>query len=79
MSGPSFILSPEELRAFTGYTQRTAQIKWLREHAIEPFIAGDGSVQVTRDLIEHVARVRSGVEAKTAMRNRPRPNFDAIR
>lgn len=73
----SLFLEPAELAALTGYTRGAEQVRWLKAHGIEPFIAADGAVHVTRDVVEQAARVLSGLEARAATRRR-RPNFGAV-
>lgn len=70
-------LTPDELRALTGYRRPTAQARWLRTHGIEPFISAAGAVQVTHDIVQEMQRVRSGLEARRILKG-TRPNLKAV-
>jgi hypothetical protein len=68
-------LSDEEVVRLTGYRRQADQIRWLREHGIEPFVSRDG-VSVTRDVVELALRVRSRL-AVVPVRRGPAPNLKA--
>ena len=70
-------LSPEEIHRLTGYTQRAAQLRWLRNHGIEPFVSAQGEISVTHDIIEEIQRRQCGLELRTK-KNRPAPRLAAV-
>lgn len=65
------ILTRDELRDLSGYSQRTRQKRWLAENGI-PFLTGaDGFPRVSRQTIEE----RLGVKAQ---RKQAEPNINAL-
>lgn len=53
-------LSPTDLAALTGYSRRSAQLRWLKAHAWPHEIGGDGRPKV---LTAYVERRLGGVDS----------------
>lgn len=47
------LLNETDLQQWSGYTQRTALIKWLRDNGIQFFFAKGGSVCTTLSAVNH--------------------------
>lgn len=49
----SDLLNEADLQQWSGYTQRTALIKWLRDNGIQFFFAKGGSICTTLAAVNH--------------------------
>lgn len=63
-------LSRDELRELTGYRQRSAVIRWLRENCIQHYIGGDAWPRVLHSTL--------GGKATSKTLTKSKPNLDAL-
>lgn len=68
----SMLLTGEEVADLTGYSQPSAQVRWLMENGIPHMLGGDGKPKVLRSLI--VRRLGGAPEATPAM-HEPKLHF----
>lgn len=66
-------LTQKEIVELTGYKQRTAQIKWLRENGIRFLLGGDDHPRILSSQIEQLI----GSFSKSAKR-KAEPNEEAL-
>lgn len=61
-------LTPDQLHELTGYTRKSAQVRWLRKNGVQHYVRADGRPSVPVDAL-----------GKPPDAPRKGPNFDAIR
>lgn len=61
-------LTPQQVFELTGYTQKSAQVRWLRKNGVQHYVRADGR-----------ASVPVGAIGKPSDAPRKGPNFDAVR
>jgi Domain of unknown function (DUF4224) len=61
-------LTPDQLHELTGYTRKSAQVRWLRKNGIQHYVRADGRPSVPVDVF-----------TKPDAPQKRQPNFDAVR
>ena len=75
MDPHSIHLTPEELRAVTGRSRWTAQIRWLRANGFTVLQRADGMPLVSR---AHFELMMGGAEADASSKRQVEPDYDAL-
>jgi hypothetical protein len=67
------LLTKEDLEQLRGFTQPSAQIRWLKKQGIGHFVRNDGYPSVTWEFVNHPHGKSLNMQPKAAQ-----PNFGAI-